>query len=704
MERRQKDADSHYNRLKLHQIWQQQVTGFGGPAKGKANKSSRKPQLNFQKWFNQAIFSHQTGRLREAESIYKKMIAAGTSDPAVYCNLGIICKNSGRIQEALKYYEQASEHEPNDAKIFSNIGNLYRETGELDQALKYTLKAFELDQNSSTIQMNLGGIYRDLGQTDQALAATIASIELDSTNTEAGQNLKSLASNIKISSANKNSARKAYEILLNRDDLSHRKLCPLFIQQYLADIQTAAQLNPIISDHNQAFQELASEWRFRKSLTLMIPPHQEIEEFLTRLRKEFLVHIKNNGAIQKKLKPLLEALATQCFLNEYVYWQSDEEQQWVNNLISKIRKSKEIFNQYLPIIGCYTPIHSITTQAEYLDNYPISSDESRAFIETQYKDSKIEAVIKSQLSMGQKITDTVSLAVQQMYEENPYPRYQYADHTQPHLAKSTIEFISLETTIANPSFTTEISAPNAKPKILIAGCGTGNQIINASRYKNAEITAIDISKNSLAYAARKYQKYNMHNIQLQQLDILDVNQLQDCYDVIECSGVLHHMQDPAKGLAALNSKLKPGGYIKLGLYSELARQQISEARQLIKKLGLKSKPEDIRNFRKKIFNEKQTALNKISTLVNDFYSLSECRDLCFHVQEHQFTTDSLKSLLDDEHLMFCGFMVPESVRMAYQQLFPDDHDATSLRKWGEFETKNTSTFQSMYQFWAFKPL
>ncbi|QNJ04336.1 methyltransferase domain protein [Synechococcus sp. PROS-U-1] len=679
------------------------MTGFGGPAKGKANKSSRKPQLNFQKWFNQAIFSHQTGRLREAESIYKKMIDAGTSDPAVYCNLGIICKNSGRIQEALKYYEHASEHEPDDPKIFSNIGNLYRETGELDQALRYTLKALELDQKSSTIQMNLGGIYRDLGETDQALGATIASIELDATNIEAVQNLKSLASNIKISSANKNSARKAYEILLNRDDFSHRKLCPLFIQQYLANIQRAAQLNPIISDQNQAFHELASEWRFRKSLTLMIPPHQEIEEFLTRLRKEFLVYIQNNGAIPKKLKPLLEALATQCFLNEYVYWQSDEEQQWVKGLIGEIRKSKEKFNQYLPIIGCYTPIHSITARGEDLNNYPINSDEGRAFIETQYREYEGEKAIKAQLSAGQEITDTVSLAVQQMYEENPYPRYQYADHTQPHLAKSTIEFISLETTIANPPFTTEISAPNAKPNILIAGCGSGNQIINASRYKNAHITAIDISKNSLAYAARKCQEYNMHNIQLQQLDILDVNQLQDVYDLIECSGVLHHMHDPAKGLAALNSKLKPGGYIKIGLYSKLARQKVSSARALIRNLGIQSTPEGIRSFRKQIFNDGQHELKTISTLVNDFYTLSECRDLCFHIQEHQFTTASLQNLLSPEHLVFCGFMLPESIKMAYQHQFPDDSDGTSLGNWGEFEEHNPSTFQSMYQFWAYKP-
>ena len=75
----------------------------------------------------------------------------------------------------------------------------------------------------------------------------------------------------------------------------------------------------------------------------------------------------------------------------------------------------------------------------------------------------------------------------------------------------------------------------------------------------------------------------MRNVQLQQLDILDANQLQEIYDVIECSGVLHHMQNPAQGLAALNSKLKPGGYCKIGLYSKLARRKVSTARKLIKK-------------------------------------------------------------------------------------------------------------------------
>ena len=134
----------------------------------------------------------------------------------------------------------------------------------------------------------------------------------------------------------------------------------------------------------------------------------------------------------------------------------------------------------------------------------------------------------------------------------------------------------------------------------------------------------------------------MHNIQLQQLDILDANRIKNIYDVIECSGVLHHMQHPARGLAALNSKLKPGCYIKLGLYSKLARQKVSKARDLIKRLGIQSTPDGIRDFRKQIFDDDQHELKNMSNLANDFYSLSECRDLCFHVQEHQFTTRTLE--------------------------------------------------------------
>lgn len=60
-------AEDHRLAPKLKQVQIDEVIGFGRLANGKANKPTRVSQLNFQKWFNQAIYSHQTRRFREAE-------------------------------------------------------------------------------------------------------------------------------------------------------------------------------------------------------------------------------------------------------------------------------------------------------------------------------------------------------------------------------------------------------------------------------------------------------------------------------------------------------------------------------------------------------------------------------------------------------------------------------------------------------------
>ena len=177
------------------------------------------------------------------------------------------------------------------------------------------------------------------------------------------------------------------------------------------------------------------------------------------------------------------------------------------------------------------------------------------------------------------------------------------------------------------------------------------------------------------------------------MDLLEVADLDEIFDIIECSGVLHHMEEPTKGLSALNNQLKPGGYIKLGLYSEIARQEIVKARNQIKQLGLKSAANCIREFRQQVLHGEFQEHTNLPNLGRDFYSLSECRDLCFHVQEHRFTTESLQTLLDTHRLTFCGFMLSDVIKKTYHQQYPADADMTSLANWGEFEKQNPSTFR-----------
>ena len=89
---------------------------------------------------------------------------------------------------------------------------------------------------------------------------------------------------------------------------------------------------------------------------------------------------------------------------------------------------------------------------------------------------------------------------------------------------------------------------------------------------------MDLSLASLAYAQRKSNELCFPNIDYLQADILHLHQMGKEFDIIESSGVLHHMDEPMAGWKVLVDLLKPGGLIKIGLYSELARSQIVKTR------------------------------------------------------------------------------------------------------------------------------
>ena len=89
--------------------------------------------------------------------------------------------------------------------------------------------------------------------------------------------------------------------------------------------------------------------------------------------------------------------------------------------------------------------------------------------------------------------------------------------------------------------------------------------------------------------------------------------------------------------------------------------------------------------------------------MSDFYSLSELRDLLFHVQEHRLTLPQIKNYLAELGLKFCGFEsldILEQFKLTYKGL----DDLYDLDKWNTFEQDNPRTFVGMYQFWCQKVL
>ncbi|WP_180490095.1 class I SAM-dependent methyltransferase, partial [Escherichia fergusonii] len=87
------------------------------------------------------------------------------------------------------------------------------------------------------------------------------------------------------------------------------------------------------------------------------------------------------------------------------------------------------------------------------------------------------------------------------------------------------------------------------------------------------ILAIDLSLSSLSYAIRKTKELGLANLRYAQADILALGN-EKTFDVVDSSGVLHHLKNPLAGWRRLAGLVRPGGLMHIGLYSATARADI----------------------------------------------------------------------------------------------------------------------------------
>ncbi len=313
--------------------------------------------------------------------------------------------------------------------------------------------------------------------------------------------------------------------------------------------------------------------------------------------------------------------------------------------------------------------------------------ELAGLLQQQIREPLDEARERKSIPVLTAIDDRVSLEVKQQYEENPYPRW--IDNRIPAVAGEP------RTEIEN----VRSGEQSNKAEILIAGCGTGHTAFRTAQfYPGAHVLAVDLSLTSLAYARRMTRKAGLHNVEYAQADILKLGTLGRSFDRIEAMGVLHHLADPKAGWTVLISLLRTNGKMHVGLYSEIARRAIVEARALIAARGYRATAEDIRVCRQEIIREKDDWRWKKLTLATDFYSMSGCRDLLFNVMEHRFTIPEIKSFLGDHNLSFLGFDLDSETIERFRQQFPDNAALTDLDRWQVFEAANPQTFWGMYKF------
>ncbi len=221
--------------------------------------------------------------------------------------------------------------------------------------------------------------------------------------------------------------------------------------------------------------------------------------------------------------------------------------------------------------------------------------------------------------------------------------------------------------------------------ILVAGCGTSQAARYAVRYPDAQVVGIDVSPTSIGATGRLVDEYGLANVELHELPIEEAGSLQRSFDHIVCTGVLHHLPDPATGLRCLRTVLAADGALRLMVYGSYGRFGVQLMQDYCRLLGVTPEPSEIADLISTL-RELPTAhpLGHLLRNTPDFQHDDALADALLNPRDRSYTVPEALALVDGAGMRFgrwvrqapyrpqCGALteVPHGRRIAAM----DEHD------------------------------
>jgi tetratricopeptide (TPR) repeat protein/2-polyprenyl-3-methyl-5-hydroxy-6-metoxy-1,4-benzoquinol methylase len=694
---------------------------------------------------NLAIVLGIQGKTAEAVVHYRHALALNPDLVEARVNMGKILAEDGQLDEGIAQYQLALARRPDFVQALHNMSVALMAKGDVDHAIAKCQRALALDPGLAEAHDNLGVMMLTLGRGREARYCFERALKAKPDFVEAYNHL----ARAWLSERNVGPALDALCCALAIKEIPATKALFVDCLKNVLTISNSERFRPLVlralsepwgrqsdiarfsarlvmqsSDIGAAVNRAVAVWPRRLALDTLLQPFEfkaltgdllllsllesghvpdiALERFLTSLRSALLDVVINSDEQRQFGRDELRlycALARLCFLNDYVFACTDDEackaEQLRDRLAAAMHANAPISALWLIAVGSYFPLNTLIAGVSLvLQSWPRPVV---SLLELQVGNAQQEQKLKASLPQLTPIKDEVSIRVREQYEDHPYPRWAKSAPAPYHTAFDEY----LRRVLPCAAF-----APMGMRKnvdVLIAGCGTGQHPIEvARRLKGARILAVDLSLASLAYAQRETAALGLENIEYAQADIGELGSLARTFDVIESAGVLHHLPDPKAGSQVLVSLLRPGGFLFLALYSDIARRDIVTARDFIAARGYRSTTEDIRRCRQDLMEASEGTPLRNVTYTVDFYSTSECRDLLFHAQENRTTLPEVKTFLASNQLRFLGFEIDPWTRYQYAAMFPEDRTMTDLDNWHDFEREYPFTFVRMYQFWAQK--
>jgi len=171
--------------------------------------------------------------------------------------------------------------------------------------------------------------------------------------------------------------------------------------------------------------------------------------------------------------------------------------------------------------------------------------------------------------------------VRRFYETNPFPGYAPGDTLQ-----------SLRMKAGRSTFVQLLDqAIPAGARVVEIGCGTGQMCLYLA-HANRVVVGADLARAALLLGASAARRLGLDGVQFVETDLQRPALRTGFFDVVYCSGTLHHTPDPRASFVRLASLARPGGMIVLGLYNTLARIPLRLRRVVARLTGFRLIPFD----------------------------------------------------------------------------------------------------------------
>ena len=135
--------------------------------------------------FKEALACHQAGDLKEAERLYRRLLARDACHTDAMHLLGLIVSEQGEHEQAVRLIGRADELRPNTAVYLANLGLALRRAGKLGDSIDRYQRAIRIEPGNAATHFKLGGALRDMQRIEEAEQAYSRALTLDPSHTEA---------------------------------------------------------------------------------------------------------------------------------------------------------------------------------------------------------------------------------------------------------------------------------------------------------------------------------------------------------------------------------------------------------------------------------------------------------------------------------------------------------------------------------------